>query len=116
MDRPIIDWSATAHNIRLLRCDNIKLRQKVCHCLSSRIAKGHVCRTFNCDGCTVMDSQISQAELSIVLGVSDSIIANWENGRSIPTLEDLLMYAKVADVNLMDIVVVCDKAKEKEKN
>lgn len=52
-----------------------------------------------------MDNQISQAELAIVMNVSDSMVANWETNRTIPTLEDLLMYCDLCDMSLENIIV-----------
>ncbi len=103
--RRIIDWKATGYKLKLLRCDNISLRKAVCHHLSKTLAKGHICRTLDCDNCTNMDNQISQAELAVVMNVSDSMVANWETNRTIPTLEDLLMYCDLCDITLEDIIV-----------
>ncbi len=103
--RRIIDWQATGYNLKLLRCDNLKLRKHVCRQLSSSLTKGHICRTLDCDNCTNMDNQISQAELAIVMNVSDSMVANWETNRTIPTLEDLLMYCDLCDMSLENIIV-----------
>ncbi len=100
-----IDWQATGYNLKLLRCDNIQLRKTVCRELSMSLTKGHLCKTLDCDHCTNMDNQISQAELAVVMKVSDSMVANWETNRTIPTLEDLLMYCELCNISPRDVVV-----------
>lgn len=105
INRRNIDWQATGLQLKLLRCDNINLRRTVCCELSANLAKGHICKILDCEHCTNMDNQISQAELAIVMNVSDSMVANWETNRTIPTLEDLLMYCDLCKVSLEDIIV-----------
>ncbi len=105
INRRIIDWQATGQNLKLLRCDNINLRRTVCHDLSVNLVKGHLCKTLDCQHCNHMDSQISQAELAVIMNVSDSMIANWETNRTIPTLEDLFLYCDLCVLSLDDVLV-----------
>ena len=55
-----------------------------------------------------MDNSISQAELARAFGVSESMVANWENCKSFPHLEDLIFYSEVCGIDLFDIVVFAD--------
>lgn len=103
--RKVIDWKQTGINLKLLRCDNLELRKYVCRHLSLSLTKGHICKAVNCDNCTDMDTQISQSELAVVMNVSDYMIANWETNRTVPTLEDLLMYCDICQLDLLDIIV-----------
>ncbi|MBO5866924.1 MAG: helix-turn-helix transcriptional regulator [Clostridia bacterium] len=106
IQKRLINWEKTGKMLRLLRCDNINLRRNVCKELSMQLKKGHICKATNCDNCILeLDNQISQAELAEVMGVSDSVITNWENGRSIPTLEDLLLYADLCKMDLQQILI-----------
>lgn len=100
-----IDWQATGLQLRTLRCDNMNLRRAVCYHLSINLAKGHLCKTLDCQQCNHMDNQISQAELALVINVSDSMVANWETNRTIPTLEDLLVYCDLCHISLEEIIV-----------
>ena len=103
--RKLIDQNNTAKNLKLLRQDNLDLRRYVCSALN--FDKG------NCDGlCDTckydMDHSISQAELARAFGVSESMVANWENCKSFPHLEDLIFYSEVCGIDLFDIVVFAD--------
>lgn len=97
-----VDWKSTAHNLKLLRGDNINLRKFVCRALKF---KDENC-SGECDECKYdMDSSISQSELAEVFGVSTSVIANWETGRTEPTLDDLIFYSKMCKLNLKEVVI-----------
>ena len=53
-----------------------------------------------------MDNHISRSELaSAVVGWSDSQIANWEDARSVISIEDLYVYCQLCDITLDDILV-----------
>ncbi|MCM1043055.1 MAG: helix-turn-helix domain-containing protein [Corallococcus sp.] len=104
--RRVIDWQKTGLKLKLLRCDNLNLRRYVCRQLSLGLKMRHICKAENCENCIFeVDNQISQAELAEVMNVSDSIITNWENGRTPPELEDLLFYADICKIDLFDIIV-----------
>ncbi len=95
--------------MKLLRIDNITLRRNACRELSLRQTEGHDCDASNCANCRFeMDSTISQTELGLLMSASTDMVANWESGRTIPALEDLLFYCEIADVDLSDIIVFDD--------
>lgn len=97
-----IDWDRTATNLKLLRNDNINLRRYVCSSLN--LDKGECdgrCETCKYD----MDNSISQKELARVFNVSDSMIINWENGKSRPALEYLIFYSEICRISLYDVIV-----------
>jgi len=103
--RRYIDWQKTGKNLQLLRNDNIELRRYVCSTLNR--SKG------DCDGkCLTckydMDSNISRPELAHVFNVSESVIFNWESGKTPVGVEDLLFYCEIAKVKLEDILVFDD--------
>lgn len=100
--RQFIDWNKTGRNLQLLREDNLNLRRCVCGALKhdKQSCSG------DCNGCRYeMDNHISRRELSDVFGVSESVIFNWENGRTAVDYEDLLFYAQLSDCDLKDFVV-----------
>ncbi|MDE7394668.1 MAG: helix-turn-helix domain-containing protein [Clostridiales bacterium] len=100
--RKFIDWKKTGRNLQLLREDNIELRRCVCHTLKHD--KGEC--GGECGACRFeMDNHISRKELADVFGVSESVIFNWENGRTAVGLEDMLFYAQIAKKNLSDIII-----------
>ncbi len=103
INRRFVDWQNTAKNLRLLRNDNIELRRYVCFVLRT---KRNDCDGKSCDTCRFdMDNSISQAELAEVFNVSESIVANWENARSQPSIDDLLFYAQICKLSLDDILI-----------
>ena len=100
--RNFIDWKKTGRNLQLLREDNIELRRAVCNALKHD--KGDC--SGNCGECRFeMDNHISRKELADVFGVSESVIFNWENGRTAVALEDILFYAEISKKELSDIIV-----------
>lgn len=100
--RKYVDWGKTAKNLKLLRCDNMNLRRFVCRKLNYN---KNEC-DGNCDGCKFdMDESISQIELAKAFDVSSSMVVNWENGKSKPSVEDLLFYADVCEITLEEVLV-----------
>lgn len=100
--RKFIDWVKTGVHLERLRQDNIELRRYVCYVLKHDKGEcGGICNTCKFE----MDNHISRKELSEVFGVSESVIFNWENGRTAVDYEDLLFYAQLAQCDLHDIVV-----------
>lgn len=102
IERRYVDWTKTGKNLYLLRNDNLNLRRYVCFVLN--LHKG------NCDGDCIncryeMDNSISRKELADVLGTSDSVIANWEKGKTPVGIEDLLLYCDICGIDLNDILV-----------
>ena len=101
--RQFVDHKKTGRNLQLLREDNIELRRCVCSALKHD--KGDC--GGNCGECKYeMDNHISRKELSEVFGVSESMIYNWETGRTEIRYEDLIFYAQLANIEPADIVVL----------
>lgn len=97
-----IDWKKTGKNLQLLRNDNMNLRRNVCYQINYK--KGNcsgMCATCKYD----METAISRTELARVFFVSESVIFNWENGKTPISLEDIYFYCALADVDMDDIVV-----------
>ena len=105
IQRKFVDWKKTGKALQLLREDNLELRRAVCGAL---IADKGNC-SGNCADCVIdLDNHISRKELSEVFGVSESIIFNWETGRTIIDYENLLFYAQLSKQEIDDIVVFMD--------
>ncbi|MDE7296682.1 MAG: helix-turn-helix domain-containing protein [Clostridia bacterium] len=104
--RKFIDWDATGNKLFRLRSDNSHLRRYVCSMLKKNTNKCNS-KTGDCETCEdkYMDKNISRSELAQVFGVSDSVINNWETGRTEIGIEDLLFYCQIAQVSLEDILV-----------
>ncbi|MDE7087040.1 MAG: helix-turn-helix domain-containing protein [Clostridia bacterium] len=103
-ERKYVDWQKTAMNLKLLRQDNLNLRRYVCRTI--RVEK-EVCKGENCEKCKFeMDPSISRAELATVFNVTESVVFNWENGKSLPTLDDLLFYAQICDLPLFEVIIL----------
>lgn len=100
--RKFIDWKKTGRNLQLLREDNIELRRFVCGALKhDKSSCGG-----ECGECVFeMDNHISRKELSDVFGVSESVIFNWENGRTVVDYENLLFYAQISKLDVNEIVI-----------
>lgn len=105
IQRKFIDWKKTGKNLQLLREDNGNLRRCVCGALKSdKLDCG-----ANCNECRYeMDNHISRKELSEVFGVSESVIFNWENGRTAVDYENLLFYSQLAQTPLDEVIVFMD--------
>ena len=100
--RKFVDWKKTGRNLQLLREDNIELRRFVCRALKHDKSECNV----ECSECKFeMDNHISRKELSDVFGVSESVIFNWENGRTAVALEDVLFYSQISKKDLTDIII-----------
>lgn len=101
-ERKLIDWTKTGKNLQLLRNDNIELRRTVCSSLN--YDKGNC--SGECDSCKFeMDNSISRTELAQLFKVSESVIFNWENGKTPVSLEDMLFYCQIAKVTLSEIII-----------
>lgn len=102
IQRKFINWEKTGRSLQLLREDNIELRRCVCNALKHD--KGDC--EGDCAECRFeMDNHISRKELAEVFGVSESVIFNWENGRTAVGYENLLFYAQISKKQVNDIVV-----------
>ena len=103
--RKFINWKKTGKVLQLLREDNIELRRAVCGALKhDKDDCGGVCSTCKYE----LDNHISRKELSEVFGVSESVIFNWENGRTAVDYENLLFYAQLTKLKLDEIVIFMD--------
>lgn len=101
--RKNINWVKTGKNLKLLRCDNLNLRKYICKEIKT---EKEVCDGKSCENCRFdMDHSISQAELGKVFGVTESIVANWETGRTIPQIEDMLFYSEICRIPLEEILI-----------
>lgn len=102
----IIDWKSTGDNLQQLRNSNINLRRYVCSTLNKE-SRRRGC-DGECDTCKHdMDRSISRAELAQVFNVSDSVIFNWENGKTPIGIEDLIFYCDISDVCLDTVIEFC---------
>lgn len=102
--RQYVDWKKTSKNLALLRQYNENLRKYVCFQLKG---KQEGCLRSNCVNCRFeMDERISQKELARVFGVSDSVIVNWESGRTNPDIDDLLFYCRICKMDIFDILIL----------
>ena len=78
--KKFVDWKKTGIKLQLLRDDNLNLRRMVC----STLKHGDENCSGQCESCQFeMDNHISRKELAEVFGVSESVIYNWENGRTL---------------------------------
>ena len=93
----------TGRQLQVLRLDNENLRRYVCSALNY---DKNEC-DGSCEDCDPrytrrghgMDLSISQRELAQVFGVCTSVVANWESGRSLPPIEDLMLYGEICKVD-----------------
>ena len=100
--RKYINWKKTGKNLMLLRNDNLNLRRNVCKTLN--FDKGEC--GGECDTCKYeMDNNISRPELAKIFNVSESVVFNWENGKTPVALDDILFYCQLAEIELLDILV-----------
>lgn len=104
--RKIIDWEATGNKLYRLRSDSVYLRRFVCSALRKDSGDCNN-KSGDCDLCTdkYMDKNISRPELAQVFGVSENVINNWERGKTMVGVEDLLFYCQIAKVPLDEILV-----------
>jgi DNA-binding XRE family transcriptional regulator len=106
--RRYVDKEKTGLKLKMLRCDNINLRRYICRTLFLEGDERHYCKYDgkNCDNCFFeMDHSISQTELAKVFNTTDSVVANWELGRTLPTIDDLLFYCALCQLELKDILI-----------
>ncbi len=106
IERRFVDWEATGNKLFRLRSDNAALRRYVCSMLRKDTDRCNS-KTGDCEHCgdKYMDKSISRPELAEVFGVSESVINNWESGRTEVGIEDLLFYCRIAGVTLEDVLV-----------
>lgn len=104
--RQFIDRVKTGKKLQELREHNDKLRRQVCK--ACKHDKGDC--SGDCEKCEFdIDNHISRPELASVFGVSQSVIYNWESGRTAVGLEDILFYARISETALEDIIVFIEE-------
>lgn len=59
------------------------------------------------EACRV-NAGLTQKELADILGVSAGTVANWENGKSEPSLSHLRKISEVSTIPIGSIVLQCD--------
>ncbi len=102
ISRKHINWEKTGRNLLILRNDNLALRRNVCRALNY---DKNECSGL-CEDCRYdIDMNISRAELAKIFNVSDSVIFNWESGKTPVGLEDMLFYCAISGVKPEDIIV-----------
>lgn len=52
-----------------------------------------------------IENQLTQKDLAELLLVSKKTVSNWENGRTIPDIENLVQFAKLFDLSLDNILL-----------
>lgn len=88
--------------LEYLRNKNVNLQKRVCAILRKRSDE---CDATECENCKYdMDNHISRRELGDVLGVSDSTVANWEDGRSRISIECLFAYEELTGIDVHKLV------------
>ena len=107
-----IDWKKTGKNVQLLTNDNITLRRNVCGAL--KLSKGEC--SGDCVNCKYeMDNFISRPELAQVFNVSESVVFNWENGKTLPDIASLISLSDLYNLSLDELVKGDPKMAEKVK-
>ncbi|MBR6071809.1 MAG: helix-turn-helix transcriptional regulator [Acholeplasmatales bacterium] len=114
-NRPVINWIKTGERLALLRYDNNNLRRYVCFynkklneekSLDTLRPKYTCFFNYDCLNCNEeMDKSISVQELANVFGKTRDVITNWETGKTMPDIEDLLLYSKITGLDINDIVI-----------
>ena len=102
--RKCIDWVKTGKRLLNLRTGNTSLRRYVCWRL--KYDEGNC--SGDCRNCEYeMDASISRKELADVFQTTENVVFNWENGKTSPEIEDLLLYAEICGITMEQIIVYC---------
>ena len=102
IERKIINWKKTGIRLQRLRTNDMRLRRYVCWSL--RYEDGEC--SGECDVCEYdIDASISRAELARVLCTSESVVFNWEKGKTPVGIEDLYMYSEITGRSIDEILV-----------
>lgn len=116
IDFEVVDRRATGEKLQRLRKYDLNLHRYVCHELHSPTST--YCSGTDCDQCEANDFEeedINQPDLARVMNVATSQIANWENGKSIPSLENLIFYCRICNIEKIEDLIVLEKPKEEKK-
>lgn len=103
-----VDRLATGEKLQRLRKYNIHLHRYVCHELHP-YQKKQICDGTDCEQCEAADFEeedINQPDLARVMSVAASQIANWESGRSIPSIENLIFYCRMCKIDKIEDLIV----------
>ena len=103
-----VDRDATGERLQRLRKYNLHLHRYVCHELHP-LKKKQICDGTDCERCEAdnfEEEDINQCDLAKVMGVATSQIANWENGKSIPSLENLIFYCRICKIDKIEDLIV----------
>ena len=111
-----VDWNKTKFNLANLRLGDseysLNLRRFVCRFIREP-NEDNPHADFNkqcpfglkCENCATKEPLISCRELGLVFGHSDeNIVSNWENGRTIPDIEDILFYSIMSKMPIDQIL------------
>jgi len=102
IERKVVDWRKTGIRLMRLRTNDMRLRRYVCWSLKyDRGECSGECGTCEYD----IDASISRAELAEVLCTSESVVFNWEKGKTPVGIEDLFMYSDITGIPLDEILV-----------
>jgi DNA-binding transcriptional regulator YiaG len=102
MERKFINWKKTGKVLELLRGGNVNLRNQTCKVVNDAKSRCN----GDCESCKYkLENNISRSELAKVFHVSESVIFNWENGKTPVSVDDILYYCQLAKVKLCDILV-----------
>lgn len=63
---------------------------------------------------TLSEREISGGEVARALGVNDSAVSRWRNGKILPSLEALMELADFLDVSPLRLAVTAGRIKEKQ--
>ena len=100
--RKRINWKKTGKRLLGLRNNNLTLRRYTCWFL--KYDKGNC--SGDCKNCEYeMDPSISRNELADVFMTTESVIFNWENGKTPPEIEDIMLYSEITGIPLEGIIV-----------
>ncbi len=103
-----VDRRATGERLQRLRKYNIHLHRYVCHELHP-YKKHWNCDGTDCEECEADDFEeedINQSDLARVMNVGTSQIANWENGKSVPSIENLIFYCRICKIEKIEDLIV----------
>ena len=107
---PYIDYDQLGRRLCDLRQSDQRMLRYVCFCRYQEMkedpakwdaAPEHCTRDGACEDCLrPVEREVSQSELARVLGVTKTMVGNWEQGRTSPDLEYLLMYSRISGIDL----------------
>jgi hypothetical protein len=104
IERKFVDWVRTGKKLQTLREYNVDFIRYACYvCHYDQANCDGECGSCNFDG--DLDRRITREELAKVFSTTATVINNWEDGRTPVPLEDLLLYCRISNKKLEDIIV-----------